>query len=104
MTITTPSTRSTEQQLRTDAQRWVRRLRIFYTIAGIYAALSVMWLLIDLADDSSGFWFYWPMLGCGIGVAIAGMFLVGVGGAFGTDWEERHVERYVERRRSDDVV
>jgi uncharacterized oligopeptide transporter (OPT) family protein len=87
------------QQLRADARRWVRRLRTLYTMLGIYAALSVMWLMIDLADDSSGFWFYWPMLGVGIGVAIAAVVLLGVGGVFGTDWERRQVDRYVERQR-----
>ncbi len=30
-----------------------------------------MWCrLIDMRDDSSSLWFYWPMLGTGIGVAI----------------------------------
>jgi apolipoprotein N-acyltransferase len=67
-------------------RRGVRHVaRSCFTIIGVYAALSVMWLLIDLADDSSGFWFYWPMLGTGIGVAVAAVFLLGVGGLFGGD-------------------
>lgn len=78
---------------RDEARRWVRRKRIFYSIVGIYLALSLMWLAIDLMDDSSGFWFYWPMLGTGIGVAITGVVLGGVGGLFGSEWERRQIEK-----------
>jgi hypothetical protein len=82
---------------RDEARRWVRRKRIFYSVVGIYLALSLMWLAIDLLDDSSGFWFYWPMLGVGIGVLITGVVLGGLGGLFGTEWERREVERYMRR-------
>jgi hypothetical protein len=82
-----------------EARRYVRRKRIFYTVLGVWSALSLMWLAIDLLDDSSSFWFYWPMLGTGIGVAITGITLLGMGGLFGADWERREVDRYLRRRR-----
>ncbi len=80
---------------REEARRWVRRKRIFYTVVGIYLSLSLMWFAIDLLDDSSGFWFYWPMLGTGLGVLVTGIVLGGVGGLFGRDWEQRQVEKYL---------
>jgi hypothetical protein len=82
---------------RDEARRWVRRKRIFYTVVGIYLALSLMWFAIDLLDDSSGYWFYWPMLGTGLGVVVTGVVLGGLGGLFGTDWERREIERYLRR-------
>jgi hypothetical protein len=81
-----------------DARRHVRRKRIFFSVLGIWLALSLMWFLIDLSDDSSSYWFYWPMLGTGIGVAITGVVLLGVGGLFGADWEQREVDKYLRRR------
>jgi hypothetical protein len=39
------------------------------------------------------------MLGTGIGVAITAIVLLGVGGLFGIGWEQRQVDRYVERQR-----
>jgi uncharacterized membrane protein YccC len=81
-----------------EARRHVRRKRIFYTVLGIWIALSVMWFLIDVSDDSSSWWFYWPMLGTGIGVAITGIVLLGIGGLFGADWERREIDRYLRRR------
>jgi 2TM domain len=81
-----------------EARRHVRRKRIFFAVLGIWLALSLMWFLIDLSDDSSSYWFYWPMLGTGIGVAITGIVLLGVGGLFGADWEQREIDKYLRRR------
>jgi hypothetical protein len=83
-----------------EARRYVRRKRIFYTVLGVWLALSVMWFAIDMLDDSSSIWFYWPMLGTGIGVAITGIVLLGIGGLFGADWERREIDRYLRRRRN----
>jgi 2TM domain len=84
--------------IREEARRWVRRKRIFYTIVGVYLALSLMWFVIDMLDDSSGLWFYWPMLGAGLAVVVVGLAMFGLGGLFGADWERRQVDRYLERR------
>jgi 2TM domain len=51
-----------------------------------------------MLDDSSSFWFYWPMAGTGIGVAITAIALLGIGGLFGVDWERREVDKYLRRR------
>jgi 2TM domain len=80
---------------REEARRWVRRKRIFYTVVGIYLSLSLMWFAIDVLDDSSGYWFYWPMLGTGLGVLVTGVVLGGLGGLFGRDWERRQMEKYL---------
>jgi 2TM domain len=86
------------QDLRAEAQRWVRRKRILYTILGIYAVLSLMWFAIDMADGTESLWFYWPMLGTGVVVAVTAVVLLGIGGLFGVDWEKRQVERYLHQR------
>lgn len=91
------STPNDADRRRDEARRWVRRKRIFYTIVGIYLSLSLMWFAIDLLDDSSGYWFYWPMLGTGLGVLVTGVVLGGIGGVFGTDWERRQMEQYLHR-------
>jgi 2TM domain len=80
-----------------EARRYVRRKRIFYAVLGIWIALSLMWFLIDLSDDSSSYWFYWPVFGSGIAVAITGIALLGVGGLFGAEWERREIDKYLRR-------
>ena len=86
------------QAAREEARRYVRRLRILYTILGIYLVLSVMWFAIDMADGTESIWFYWPMLGTGVIVAVTAVVLLGIGGLFGADWERRRIDRYLERR------
>ena len=53
---------------------------------------------IDLLDDSSSWWFYWPMVGTGIGVALTAVVLPGIGGLFGADWGRREIDRYLRGR------
>jgi hypothetical protein len=84
---------------RREALRWVRRKRILYTILGVYAVLSLMWFLIDMADGTESLWFYWPMLGTGAAVAVAAVAMFGIGGLLGADWERRQVKRYMDQHR-----
>jgi 2TM domain len=82
-----------------EARRHVRRKRIFYAILGGWIALSLMWFTIDMLDDGTdSLWFYWPMFGTGIAVAIVGVALLGLGGLLGADWERREVDKYLRRR------
>jgi 2TM domain len=81
-----------------EARRHVRRKRVFIIVFGVWIALSIMWFFIDMTDDSSSTWFYWPMLGTGIAVAITGIVLLGIGGLFGADWERREIDKYLRRR------
>jgi hypothetical protein len=83
---------------RKEALRWVRKKRILYTILAIYAVLSLMWFMIDMADGTENLWFYWPMLGSGSVVAVAAVIMFGIGGLLGADWERRQVQRYIERQ------
>jgi 2TM domain len=88
-------------EAREEARRFVRRKRILFTVVGVWIALSLMWFVIDLLDDSSSFWFYWPMFGTGIAVAITGIVLLGIGGLFGADWERREIDKYLRRQRNE---
>jgi hypothetical protein len=50
-----------------------------------------MWLAIDMANDSSSVWFYWPMLDSAIAVVITGIVPLAIGGLLGADWERRQI-------------
>ena len=85
-----------------SARRWVRRKRRFLIVVVIYLALSVLWFATDMLTGTDDLWFYWPMLGAGLIVAVIGLAMFGFGGLFGSDWERRQVDPYLERHRQPD--
>ena len=95
MTESMSASATDRNDARAEARRWVHRKRIFYTIVGIYLVLSLMWFAIDVLGDPSTYWFYWPVLGMGLGVIVTWIVMFAL---FGADWERRQVEKYVERR------
>jgi hypothetical protein len=80
------------------ARRFVQRKRRFYTILVVYLALSVLWFVIDMLTGTDDLWFYWPVLGAGLIVAVIGIAMFGIGGLFPADWDRRQVDKYLERR------
>jgi TctA family transporter len=80
------------------ARRFVQRKRRFYTVLVVYLALSLLWFAIDLLTGTDDLWFYWPVLGAGLIVAVIGIAMFGIGGLFPADWEQRQVDKYLERR------
>jgi hypothetical protein len=83
---------------REAARRWVRRKRRFHTILVVYLALSLLWFAIDMLTGTDDLWFYWPVLGAGLIVAVIGIAMFGIGGLFPADWERRQLDKYLERR------
>jgi 2TM domain len=83
---------------RQEARLLVRRRRRFYTILIVYLALCVLWFVIDKLTGTDDLWFYWPVLGAGLIVAVIGIAMFGIGGLFGADWERRQVDKFLERR------
>jgi 2TM domain len=82
---------------REQARRWVRRKRRFLTVVAVYLALCLLWFTIDMLTGPGDLWFYWPVLGAGLIVAVIGLALFGFGALLGDDWERRQVDRYLER-------
>ena len=83
---------------REQARRFVQRKRRFYTILIVYLALSLLWFTIDILTGTDDLWFYWPVLGAGLIVAVIGIAMFGIGGLFPADWERRQLDKYLERR------
>lgn len=79
-----------------EAQKRVRARRGLYIHALVYAIVNAGILAID-ALTPGGWWFFWPLIGWGIGLAINALAVFGDERWFGDAWERREVERYLER-------
>ena len=56
-----------------------RQIQGFYANLGAYSAVNLGLFTIDLAT-SGGPWFYWPLLGWGVGVVAHGVNVFGAAG------------------------
>jgi len=79
------------------ARRHVAELRGFYVHATIYCLVIGSLFLLKLATGHS-WWFFWPALGWGLGLAFHAFGVFGKDLAFGRDWEERKVGEYLDRQ------
>jgi hypothetical protein len=83
------------------AQERVRAIRGFYIHLGIYLIVNLgifalNWVLVQLSNEQVWF-FYWPLLGWGIGVLINGFVVFGSDRFLGPEWEERKIREYLNR-------
>ena len=83
------------------ARARVAALRGFYIHLLAYVVVNAFLFLINMLTDRDSLWFYWPLLGWGIGVLIHALYVFVLGGRMGQDWEERRTQEFMaeEERR-----
>jgi len=77
------------------AKKRVEALRGFYIHLGVYVLVNLFLFLLNIITSPDRLWFYWPLLGWGIGV-IAQAFSV-----FGADWEEKKIREIMKKEEKD---
>jgi hypothetical protein len=94
------STKDQEQRHYKRAHARVQDLKGFYMHA--IAFLVINFALFTLNALVGGvWWFYWPLVGWGIGLGLHafGVFGFGGGGPWGRKWEERKVQAMIDKVR-----
>ena len=85
-----------------ELERWawkrVRALRAFYTHMSLYAGVNFGLMLVDLFTPG-GPWFYWVLLGWGLGAGLHAVYTYESLPWFTRDWERRKVEELMEEGR-----
>ena len=72
----------------------------FYVHASAYVLVNIGLFVINVLVGG-GWWFYWPLLGWGIGLTAhaVGVFGFGGGGPWGREWEERKTREFMDQDR-----
>lgn len=70
----------------------------FYVHLAVYVTVICFLFVINLITGSR-WWFVWPALGWGIGIALHAMSAFGLGSLVGHDWEERRLRELIEQER-----
>ncbi len=72
-------------------------IRGFVIHLAIYLTVNAFLLALNLITSPDHLWFYWPLLGWGIGVAINAFVVFGVQSRWGERWEERKIREYMDQ-------
>jgi hypothetical protein len=83
------------------AQKRVEAIRGFYIHLGVYLLVNVCLFLINITTSPGEFWFYWVLLGWGIGVAAHAFSVFGANRMLGPDWEEKKIKEIMEKEETD---
>ena len=62
-----------EDELRLEARKRAQLKLSFFGHLAIYVVVNVILLVVNLLTIPGALWFYWPMLGWGIGVVAHGI-------------------------------
>ena len=84
-----------EQARYEEAKKRVAEIKGFYQHLTAYLVINAVLFAINVLTSPGYYWFFWPLLGWGIGVALHG--LATFGGIWGKSWEERKIREIMEK-------
>ena len=91
---------TTEDDRYKAAKSRVAQLRGFYVHLTTFIVVNAFLVTLNLLTSPDSLWFYWVLLGWGIGLVAHALQVYGSFTIFGRDWEERKIEEYLKRDRS----
>ena len=80
-----------------QAKKRVDKIKGFYGNLFFYLVVNLFLLFINLKYSPEELWFYWPMLGWGIGVLFHGMRAFNYTPFLGKDWEQRKIKELMDQ-------
>ncbi|HLC27313.1 MAG TPA: 2TM domain-containing protein [bacterium] len=80
-----------------QAKKRVRQIEGFYVHLAVYVLVNAFLLVINLVASPNSLWFYWPLLGWGIGIVAHAASVFGSGRFWGRDWEERKIKELMDK-------
>ncbi len=75
-----------------NAARRVKDLKDFYGNLTSYCMVIPFLIIVNFIFSPSHLWFYWPMLGWGIGILFHALKVFG----FNKNWEEKKIKKLME--------
>ena len=87
-----------DEQARYEAARKrVEEIKGFYSHLTVYLLVNLGLFILNVLNDSSHFWFFWPLFGWGIGVLAHAVSVFGPRRMWGPQWEERKIKEIMEK-------
>ncbi len=81
------------------AKKHVEDIKGFYGNLISYVLVNLFLLFINLKYSSEHLWFFWPMLGWGVGVFFHAVKVFNFFPFLGKDWEEKKLKEFMEEEK-----
>ncbi len=81
------------------AKKQVDEIKGFYVNLTAYIVVNIFMMIINLKYSPEYLWFFWPLLGWGIGVVFHGMKAFNYSPFLGKDWEQRKLKEFMEQEK-----
>jgi len=81
------------------ARKQVDEEKGFYSHATSYIVVNGFLFALDFFTSPGHWWFYWPLLGWGIGLASHGFQVFGRQRLFSSRWEDRRIKELMDKDR-----
>ncbi|MCK4575704.1 2TM domain-containing protein, partial [candidate division WOR-3 bacterium] len=82
-----------------SARERVEEIKAFYVHLFIYIIVNVGLILVNVLTSPYSLWFYWPLMGWGIGLVAHAFSVFGIRGMFGKEWEEKKIKEILEKEK-----
>ena len=86
-----------EEERYFKARKRVEEIKGFYGNLIAYVVVNIGLMVLNLLTSPGYLWFFWPMLGWGIGVLFHGMKVFNYMPFFGKEWEEKKIKEFMDK-------
>ena len=83
------------------AQKQVEEIKGFYGHLVSFGLVMLFLLFINLRYSPQYLWFFWPLLGWGLGLFFHGLKAFNYTPFLGKDWENRKIKEFMDKDKSD---
>ena len=84
------------------AKEKVEEIKAFYSHLVVYLVVNIGLFLINYITSPGTYWFYWPLIGWGIGLAVHWTQVFGVSKILGNNWEKRKVKEIMDEMEDEE--
>jgi uncharacterized RDD family membrane protein YckC len=88
-----------EERLYRKAKKRAQAMRSFYISLSLYCIVIPLLIYINLKYSPEFHWFYFSMIGWGIGLCFHAMEAFNWSPILGKDWEERKIKELLEKEK-----
>jgi len=79
-----------------EAKQKVAKLREFYVHLVVYITVNTLLLVINIIVSPDTLWFFWPLFGWGIGLAMHAVSVFSNLSRVSTEWEEKKIREFMD--------